>query len=177
MAQRGLIQGMTPQNAGKTGRKMWREHRDEYLNKRKFGEEGRNDFIEYDKAGRPIIEFMDSDGRAWQENMAIVSGQIMAMKFSRSNSPLFYNLPSGLSENAIRICEAVINRENIHPVSKLIRFSNGRKMNTAAIGVLAGITGKRTAQRAVKELVDNGVFLKIKRGEYRLNDDILKKVS
>ena len=168
---------MTPQNAGKAGRKMWREHRDDYMRKRKFGEEGRKDYIEYDKEGKPLVEFMDFDGRAWQENRAIVSGQIMAMKFSRSNRPLFYTLPSGLSENAIKVCEAVITRENIHPVSKLIRFSNGRSMNTAAIGALAGITSKRTAQRAVKDLVDNGVFLKIKRGEYRLNEDILKKVS
>ena len=120
---------------------------------------------------------IDYDGRTWQENRAIVNAQIMAIKYKMDTSPLVYTLPLGLSDNAIQVCESVLTGEHVRPTDKLIRHSNGKAMNTAAIGALAGITGKRTAQRAVKELVDNGVFLKIKRGEYRLNDDILKKVS
>ena len=161
---------MTPQNAGKAGRKMWREHKRDYMAKRKFGEEemNRRTYNNY---------LIDYDGRTWQENRSIVNAQIMAIKYSRDTSPLVYALPPGLSDNAIQICESVLTGEHVRPTDKLIRHSNGRAMSTAAIGALAGITGKRTAQRAVKELVDNGVFMKIKRGEYRLNEDILKKVS
>lgn len=161
---------MTPQNAGKAGRKLWREHKGDYMEKRKFGEEeiNRRTYNDY---------LIDYEGRTWQENRAIVNAQITAMKFSRDNTPLWYTLPSGLSDNAIQVCEAVLTREHIHPVSKLIRYSNGRAMNTAAIGSLAGITGTRTAQKTLKELVDRGVFVRIQRGKYKASENIFKKIS
>lgn len=161
---------MTPQNAGKAGRKIWREHRGDYMTKRKFGEEEMNRQIYNDF-------LIDYDGRTWQENRSIVNAQIMAMKYSRDTSPLTYTLPPELSSNAIQICKSILTREHVRPTDKLIRHSNGRAMNTAAIGSLAGITKERTVQRAIKELVDNGVFKKIKRGEYRANPEIFKKVS
>lgn len=161
---------MTPQNAGKTGRKMWREHKEDYMEKRKFGEEEASTRVYNDY-------LIDYDGRTLEENRAIVNTQIAAMKYSRNITPLVYTLPSGLSDNAKQVCESVLTGEHVHPVSKLVRYSNGRAMSTAAIGSLAGITGTRTIQRTMKELVDNGVFSKIKRGQYKVNENILKKVS
>ena len=123
------------------------------------------------------INFEDPDGISWYENRRIVAGQIMKYKFERDGSPLYYNLPEGLTENENKICTAVITREHIHPVNKTIRYSNGRIMDTAAIGKLAGLEGQRKIQRAVKGLVDKGIFLKVKRGEYKVNSEIFKKVS
>jgi len=161
---------MTPQNAGKAGRKLWREHKEDYMEKRKFGEEeiNRRTYNDY---------LIDYDGRTWQENRDIVNAQIMAMKYSRDNAPLWYTLPSELSNNAIQVCTAVLTREHVHPVSKLIRHSNGRAMNTAAIGSLAGITGTRTLYNILKELVERGVFVRIQRGKYKANENIFKKIS
>ena len=50
-------------------------------------------------------------------------------------------------------------------------------MNTAAIAHLAGIEGQRTGQRAIKELIDRGVFIKERRGVYKVSQNIFKKTS
>ena len=152
------------------GKRIWKKHREDYMEKRKFGEEELNRRIYNDY-------LIDYEGRTWEENRAIVNAQIMAIKYKRSTGPLWYSLPSGLSDNAIQVCEAVLTREHIHPTSKLIRHSNGRAMSTAAIGSLAGITGTRTMQRTLKELVDRGVFIKEKRGIYKASENIFKKIS
>ena len=138
------------------------------MEKRKFGEEELNRRVYNDY-------LIDYEGRAWQENRDIVNAQIAAMKYSRNIAPLVYTLPSGLSDNAIQVCKSVLTGEHIHPVSKLVRHSNGRAMNTAAIGSLAGITGTRTLYNTLKELVDRGVFVRGKRGEYKANENIFKK--
>ena len=151
---------------------MWREHREDYMERRKFGTEE-----EASIKARVYNDYLiDYEGMTYAENRAIVNAQIAAMKYGRNTAPLVYTLPSGLSDNAIQICKSVLTGEHIHPVSKLVRHSNGRAMNTAAIGSLAGITSKRTMQRAIKELVDRDVFIKLKRGEYKVNINILKKV-
>lgn len=140
------------------------------MEKRKFGEEELNRRIYNDY-------LIDYEGRTWQENRTIVNAQIAAMKYSRNIAPLVYILPSGLSDNAIQVCKSVLTGEHIHPVSKLVRHSNGRAMSTAAIGSLAGITGRNTIYRAIKELVARGVFVRVKRGEYKVNENIFKEIS
>ncbi|WP_074817502.1 hypothetical protein [Selenomonas ruminantium] len=149
------------------------------MSKRLFGkeEEQRRIYKAFNKDGLPIVEFIDSEGIPWEENRKTVNKQITAIKYRRDNSLLYYHLPPGLSDNALRVCNAVITREHVHPTKKLIRFSNGRTMNTVAIAHLAGIEEKRTGQRTLKELVDHGVFIKEKRGVYKVSQDIFKKIS
>ncbi|HAG04756.1 MAG TPA: hypothetical protein DCG28_04870 [Lachnospiraceae bacterium] len=149
------------------------------MSKRLFGkeEEQRRIYRAFNKDGLPIVEFIDSEGIPWEENSKTVNKQITAMKYRRDNSPLYYHLPPGLSDNALQVCNTVLTRKHIHPTEKLIRFSNGRTMNTAAIAHLAGIEGQRTGQRAIKELVDRGVFIKEQRGVYKVSQDIFKKIS
>lgn len=163
---------MTPQNAGKLGRKIWKQIKDGELPRINFKES-----LGSYRSNDGYINFVDYGGRTWEDNRKIVAGQIMKYRYERDNSPLFYNLPEVLTEDENKICTAVITREHVHPVNKTIRYSNGRIMDTAAIGKLAGIDGQRKIQRAVKGLVDKGIFLKVKRGEYKVNSEIFKKVS
>lgn len=164
---------MTPQNAGKEGRKIWKQIKEGKLERINFGELKDKSYSSKDG----FVNFIDYEGRTWAENKRIVAGQIMKYKYERDNSPLYYNLPDGLTENELKICTAIMTREHIHPVTKAIRYGNGRTMDTADIGKLAGLEGTRKIQRAVKGLVDKGVFEKVKRGEYRANPKIFKKVS
>jgi len=76
---------MTPQNASKLGRKLWR-NRAMYERRRKFGEEeNRIEEVRTEMFGKRMYNsyLIDYDGRTVEENKRLVGYQLYFMKMQR----------------------------------------------------------------------------------------------
>lgn len=106
-------------------------------------------------------EYMDEDGvvrGSWLENRQECARKILSMKFRRSKSSISFDVPKYLKPNEKKICDAILNKERVNLKSGLVRYGNGVAMDTKAIAELAGISNTKTAQRALKGLIDKEVL-------------------
>lgn len=160
---------------------MWREERAMFANRRIFGRKGDdNREIEASWSREAILldksmiwQWYDDTGKlvvsSWRENKRRVFAQLSKLRYKRTKDPVMYELPEKLKPNEKKITDAILNTENVKLTTGLVRYKNGRPMDTEGIAKLSGISNIRTAQRALKGLIEKGVLILEKVGVYKLN--------
>ena len=74
---------MTPQNASKLGRKLWRTKRAMFESRRKFGEEEKRIEELRNARKKEYNPYVMDNFRTWQENKRLVRLQLQFMKGQR----------------------------------------------------------------------------------------------
>ena len=74
---------MTPQNASKLGRKLWRTKRAMFESRRKFGEEEKRIEELRNARKKEYNPYVMDNFRTWQENKKLVRLQLQFMKGQR----------------------------------------------------------------------------------------------
>lgn len=74
---------MTPQNASKLGRKLWRTKRAMFESRRKFGEEEERIEELRNSRKKEYNPYVMDNFRTWQENKRLVKLQLQFMKGQR----------------------------------------------------------------------------------------------
>ena len=151
---------MTPQNASKLGRKLWRTKRAMFESRRKFGEEERQEFIKHEYE---YNEYLIDARRTVKENNDIVYQQTRGTygaynkqeKLIKGATAIIDN--AGLKPTEKKICYHVLTTRHCNIYTGLIRHKNGRSMNTSAIAELCGLN-IQVARRALKGLSDKGII-------------------
>lgn len=115
----------------------------------------------------------EEDGKtvysSYRENIKRVRAYIKAMLDMWKDEPIRINLPDKLTPNESKVCKAIFVSRYIKLTTGLVRYSNGRAMDSKAIAELAGINNQRTAQRAIAGLINKEVLIRDGKSRFKIN--------